>query len=176
MDTRWVTAARRSNQLIFSIFVKNMHEYSYSTVFVITDDIPYEYWSFFVTQLTVMLSKQFSIPQALIWRAADYLVLSARLEPYLTQVLSHDNDLGLFTLQGWHQIFSTQEVDPSANCFHYTGSVARLYGEQPDLWRKLGANNMRKIRVVVLRSDQVLRIHDDDIIPPLRQVESKPVP
>lgn len=57
-----------------------------------------------------LLSKQLIIPQSLVWRIADDLRLFARLEPYLTRVLSTDNGVGLFTCHKWRWIIKTQEV------------------------------------------------------------------
>lgn len=57
------------------------------------DDIPSEDRSFFISRLIALLSKQFNIPQALVWRITDDLGLQARSEPYITRVFSNDNGL-----------------------------------------------------------------------------------
>lgn len=79
--------------------------------------------SLFVSRVTALLSKQFSIPHDLVWKTTHDLGPSARLEPYLTRVLHDDNGLGLFTFQGCHQIFRFQEVIYHELCWEFFATI-----------------------------------------------------
>lgn len=81
---------------------------SITSIFIVPNDLANQ--SSFVSRLISLLSKKINIPQALTWSVADEFRLTNRLEPFLTRVMRDDDDLMLFTCQGWYLVVRIREV------------------------------------------------------------------